>query len=57
MNDIALLRLGKNDPSDDPLYNQFPEERVDLSVFGPACLPKLGESYVDHSGYVYGKQC
>ena len=57
MNDIALLRLGKNDPSDDPLYNQFPEERVDLSVFGPACLPKLGESYVDHSGYVYGEQC
>ena len=57
VNDIALLRLGKNDPSDGLLHKQFTEEQVDLSVFSPACLPNVGESYIDRNGHVYGEQC
>ena len=36
--------------------NQLTEERVDLSVFSPACLPDVGESFVDQNGTVYGEQ-
>ena len=39
-----------------PFNNQLTEERVDLSVFSPVCLPGLGESFVDQNGHVYGKQ-
>ena len=39
-----------------PFNNQLTEERVDLSVFSPACLPGLGESFVEKNGHVYGKQ-
>ena len=61
-NDIALLRLGKDGLSGDPLFltnpldNQLTEERVDLSVFSPVCLPDIGESFVDQNGHVYGEQ-
>ena len=39
-----------------PLDNQLTEERVDLSVFSPVCLPDIGESFVDQNGHVYGEQ-
>ena len=39
-----------------PIDNQLTEERVDLSVFSPACLPDVGESFVDQNGHVYGEQ-
>ena len=39
-----------------PIDNQLTEERVDLSVFSPACLPDIGESFVDQNGHVYGEQ-
>ena len=39
-----------------PFNNQLTEERVDLSVFSPVCLPGLGESFVEKNGHVYGKQ-
>ena len=60
-NDIALLRLGKNGLVGDPFFNQskwqqLTEERVDLSVFSPACLPDAGENFVDQNGHVYGEQ-
>ena len=29
---------------------------MDLSVFSPACLPDLGDSFVDQNGIVYGEQ-
>ena len=35
--------------------NQLTEERVDLSVFSPACLPDLDESFVGQNGTVYGE--
>ena len=53
--DIALLKLGKI-MSGDPLYIQFAEERVDLSVFSPVCLPDIGESFLGQNGIVYGEQ-
>ena len=34
----------------------YTEERVDLSVFSPACLPGIGETFVNHDGLVYGEQ-
>ena len=65
-NDIALLRLGKKGLSGDritvililtyPFNNQLTEERVDLSVFSPVCLPGIGESFFGQNGTVYGKQ-
>ena len=40
LNDIALLKL---------------EERVDLSIYPPACLPfNFGENLVGQNGHVYG---
>ena len=56
VNDIALLRLGKNSLSNDLLHCQFTEDRVDLSVYSPACLPDVGESFVGQNGHVYGEQ-
>ena len=29
---------------------------MDLSIFSPACLPDIGESFVDQNGHVYGEQ-
>ena len=57
VNDIALLKLGKKNLSGDPLNDQFTEDRVDLSVFSPACLPDVAESFNDQEGHVFGKQC
>ena len=34
----------------------YTEERVDLSVFIPACLPGIGETFVNQEGLVYGEQ-
>ena len=34
----------------------YTEERVDLNVFSPACLPGIGETFVNHDGLVYGEQ-
>ena len=42
--------------SGDPLYIQFAEERADLSVFSPVCLPDIGESFLGQNGIVYGEQ-
>ena len=53
--DIALLKLGKI-MSGDPLFIQFAEERADLSVFSPVCLPDIGESFLGQNGIVYGEQ-
>ena len=63
-NDIAILRLGKKDLDiikhltsvKHLIDNQLIEKRVDLSVFRPACLPDIGESFVDQNGHVYGEQ-
>ena len=55
MIDIALLKLGENMSGDD-LDHQFAEERVDLSVFSPVCLPDFGESFLGQNGSVYGEQ-
>ena len=54
MIDIALLKLGENISGDD-LDHQFAEERVDLSVFSPVCLPNIGESFLGQNGSVYGE--
>ena len=56
VNDIALLRLGKKNLSINLIQKQFTEDRVDISVFRPACLPDVGESSVDQEGHVYGEQ-
>ena len=56
VNDIALLKLGKN-LSGDPLNHHFTEDRVDLSVFSPVCLPSVAERFNDQEGHVLGKQC
>ena len=56
VNDIALLKLGKKNISDDPIHDQFSEDRVDLSVFSPACLPSNSASLVGQEGHVYGGQ-
>ena len=56
VNDIALLRLGKKNLSINIIQKQFTEDRVDISVFRPACLPDVGESSVDQEGHVYGEQ-
>ena len=39
-----------------PIENKLTEERVDLSVFSPACLPNIDESFVGQNGHVYGEQ-
>ena len=56
MNDIALLRLGKKKFSEDPISDQISDERVDLSVFSPACLPSNSSSFVGEDGHVYGEK-
>ena len=55
--DIALLKLGTD------VYlvilviiTCYTEERVDLSVFSPVCLPSIGETFVNQEGLVYGEQ-
>ena len=60
--DLAILKLGKKNLSGDPFYKktnardfQFTEERVDLSVVSPACLPDIGESFLGQDGHVYGE--
>ena len=49
--------LVENNLSGDPFHNQFTEERVDLSVFSPACLPDVGETFSYQNGHVYGESC
>ena len=56
-NDIALLRLGKESLSDNSLESQFSDERVDLSIFSPVCIPDFGESFLNQDGHVYGEHC
>ena len=34
----------------------YAEDRVDLNVFSPVCLPGIGETFVNHDGLVYGEQ-
>ena len=58
-NDIALLKLGKDDPATmRSTQNSFSEDRVDLSVHTPACLPDTenGSDFVGQSGHVYGEK-
>ena len=38
------------------IMNQSAEERVDLAVFSPACLPNIAESHVGLEGHVFGEQ-
>ena len=40
----------------DLLSDKFSEERLDLSVFSPACLPNISASLVGQEGHVYGGQ-
>ena len=56
VNDIALLKLGRRNLYEYPIQNQFSEERVNLALFSPACLPENGESFVGQTGIVYGEQ-
>ena len=35
--------------------NQLTEDRVDLSVFSPACLPDIDQHFIDQKGHVYGE--
>ena len=55
LNDIALLLLGKKGFGDLFLMSQFSEERVDLAVFSPACLPNISKSHVGLEGHVFGE--
>ena len=57
VNDIALIRLGmKAFLVIQHIHKQFTEDRVDLSIFSPACLPhEWGASFVDQEGHVYGE--
>ena len=57
-NDIALLKLGKDDPRATRYLIQdlFSEERVDLSVYSPACLPDSSSNPVGQNGHVYGEK-
>ena len=34
----------------------FPEDRVDLSVFSPVCLPSNSADFIGHDGFVFGEQ-
>ena len=65
-NDIALLRLGNvslKQSKDDMEFPHegiwaiplFPEERVDLSTFPPACLPTEDYNIDGSVGYIYGE--
>ena len=54
VNDIALLKLGIIFWGDPPDTKSL-DERVDLSVFSPACLPDNSASFVDQEGHVYGE--
>ena len=56
--DIALLKLGKKSQFFLNLsYHLFEPtaERVDLTVFNPACLPSDDEKFVGQKGLVYGE--
>ena len=53
MNDIALLKLGEIIPGFQHC-NQFTEDRVNLSEFSPACLPRSGDDFFE-KGYIYGE--
>ena len=57
-NDIALLRLGKNQHQTEfVLKNPLsPEERVDLSTFPPVCLPAEDYNPEGGVGHVYGEE-
>ena len=55
-NDIALLQLGKKNPPSLTQVCPFPEDRVDLSVFSPVCLPSNSADFIGHDGFVYGEQ-
>ena len=37
------------------ISDKIPEERVDLSVFNPICLPTYDASFEDKTGHVYGE--
>ena len=56
-NDIALLKLGKDDPATMlSMQNLFSEDRVDLSVYSPACLPHSGLNFVGQNGHICGEK-
>ena len=55
-NDIALLQLGKKNPLSLTQVCPFPEERVDLSVFSPVCLPSNGADFIGQNASVYGEE-
>ena len=56
-NDIALLKLGKDDPATMlSTQNLFSEDRVDLSVHSPVCLPDSSSDFVGQIGHVYGRK-
>ena len=55
-NDIALLQLGKKNSSSLTQVCPFPEDRVDLSVFSPVCLPSNSANFIGQDGFVFGEQ-
>ena len=55
-NDIALLQLGKKNSPSLTQVCPFPEDRVDLSVFSPVCLPSNSANFIGHDGFVFGEQ-
>ena len=55
-NDIALLQLGKKNSPSLTQVCPFPEDRVDLSVFSPVCLPSNGADFIGQGSFVYGEQ-
>ena len=55
-NDIALLQLGKKNLPSLTQVCPFPEDRVDLSVFSPVCLPSNGADFIGQNASVYGEE-
>ena len=55
-NDIALLQLGKKNPPSLTQVCPVSEDRVDLSVFSPVCLPSNGADFIGQNAYVYGEE-
>ena len=55
-NDIALLQLGKKNLPSLTQVCPFPEDRVDLSVFSPVCLPSNGADFIGQTASVYGEE-
>ena len=50
------VQLGKKNLPSLTQVCPFPEDRVDLSVFSPVCLPSNGADFIGQTASVYGEE-